>query len=106
MKERSRNERKAQFFETINAFGSLLMRTSSTQESAWCAAKHAVGKLGYIDCIIYLINGDGELYQCAAYGNKSPTAQDVLNPIRLKIGEGICRPVSYTHLTLPTNREV
>ncbi|WP_051554630.1 PAS domain S-box protein [Maribacter antarcticus] len=96
MRERSRNERKAHFLETINAFGSILMRTSSTQESAWCVAKHAVGELGYIDCIIYLINDDGELYQCAAHGNKNPTAQDVLNPIKLKMGEGICGHVALT----------
>jgi len=52
--------------------------------------------LGYIDCIIYLINDDGELYQCAAHGNKNPTAQDVLNPIKLKMGEGICGHVALT----------
>ena len=96
MRERFRNERKAHFLETINAFGSILMRTSSTQESVWCVAKHAVGELGYIDCIIYLINDDGELFQCAAHGNKNPTAQYVLNPIKLKIGEGICGHVALT----------
>jgi PAS domain S-box-containing protein len=96
MRERSRNKRKAHFLETINAFGSILMRTSSTQEAAWCVAKHAVGELGYIDCIIYLTNDDGELYQCAAHGNKNPSAQDVLNPIKLKMGEGICGHVALT----------
>jgi PAS domain S-box-containing protein len=96
MKEMSRNERKAHFLETINAFGSIIMRKSTAQESAWCVAKHAVGELGYIDCIIYLINDDGELYQCAAHGNKNPTAQDVLNPIKLKMGEGVCGHVALT----------
>jgi PAS domain S-box-containing protein len=96
MRERSRNERKAHFLATINAFGSILMRTSSTQESAWCVAKHAVGELGYIDCVIYLINDHGELYQCAAHGNKNPIAQNVLNPIKLKMGQGICGNVALT----------
>jgi PAS domain S-box-containing protein len=96
MKERSQNERNADFLETINAFGSILMSTSSTQESAWSVAKHAVGKLGYIDCIIYMINDDGELFQCAAHGNKNPTAQDVLHPIKLKMGQGICGHVALT----------
>ena len=96
MKERSQNEKKTQFLETINAFGSILMSSNSTQESAWNVTKHAVGKLGYIDCIIYMINDDGELFQCAAHGNKSPTAQDILNPITLKMGQGICGHVALT----------
>jgi PAS domain S-box-containing protein len=96
MRETSRNKRNAHFLETINAFSSLLMRTGSTQESAWCVTKHAVGVLGYADCIIYLINEDGELFQCAAHGNKNPIAQDLLNPIKLQMGEGICGHVALT----------
>ncbi len=96
MRDRSENERKAHLLETINAFGSILMRASSVHESAWSVAKHAVAKLGYIDCIIYLINDEGELYQCAAHGSKNPTAQDIKNPIKLKIGEGICGHVALT----------
>tara|TARA_B110001469_G_scaffold112552_1_gene115406 strand:+ start:476 stop:2725 length:2250 start_codon:yes stop_codon:yes gene_type:complete len=96
MREKSQNNRKAHFLSTINTFGSMLMRTSSTQESVWCVAKYAVGQLGYINCIIYLINDDGELLQCATHGNKNSTAQDVLNPIKLKIGEGICGHVALT----------
>ena len=99
MKERTRNKRKEHFLETINAFGSILMHTSSTQESAWSVAKQAIGELGYIDCIIYLINNDKELFQYAAHGNKNPTAQDVLNPLKLKIGEGICGHVALTGLS-------
>ncbi|AFU70581.1 two-component histidine kinase sensor with PAS and GAF domains [Psychroflexus torquis ATCC 700755] len=96
MRERLQSERKAHFLETINTFGSLLMKTSTTQESVWCVTKHAVGELGYIDCIIYLFNDDGVLFQCAAHGNKNPIAQDVLNPIKLKMGEGICGHVALT----------
>ena len=89
MRERTPTERNAHFSETINAFGSILMQASIIQESIWSVTKHAVGKLGYIDCIIYLINDDdGELYQYAAHGNKNPTAQDIHNPIKLKMGEG------------------
>jgi len=96
MRERSRNDRKEYFWETINAFGSILMSTSSKHESAWYVAKHAVGKLGYDDCIIYFINDDDELFQCAAHGNKSPIVQDILNPIKLNMGEGICGHVALT----------
>jgi PAS domain S-box-containing protein len=72
------------------------MHATSVKDSVWSVAKHAVGKLGYTDCIIYLINDDGELYQCAAHGNKNPTAQEIQNPIKLKMGEGICGHVALT----------
>ncbi len=90
------NKRKLNFLETINTLGPILIRASSVQESTWSVAKNAVEKLGYIYCIIYLINDDGELYQCAAHGNEKPIAQDIQNPIKLNIGEGICGHVALT----------
>jgi PAS domain S-box-containing protein len=96
MRERSPNEKNEHFSETINALGSILMRTSSTQESAWCVAKHAIGELGYINCIIYLFNDDRKLFQCATHGNKNHDTQDVLNPIPLKRGEGLIENVART----------
>jgi PAS domain S-box-containing protein len=99
MRERSQNEGKVDFLETIDRFGSMLMSPCSTEESAWSAVKDAVGDLGYIDCIIYLVNNEGELFQCAAHGNKNPTGQDVLNPIKLKMGQGICGHVALTGIS-------
>ena len=96
MRGKSRNERTAHYLETINSLGSLLMRTDSAHEAAWIVAKHAVGELGYIDCIIYLINDDKELVQIAAHGNKNSSSRHIVNPIKLKIGEGICGHVALT----------
>ena len=96
MRGKSRNERTAHYLETINSLGSLLMRTDSAHEAAWIVAKHAVGELGYIDCIIYLMNDDKELVQIAAHGNKNPSSRHIVNPIKLKIGEGICGHVALT----------
>ena len=66
------------------------MRVNTGEQAAWTVAKHAVAKLGYEDCVVYLINDDGVLYQCAAHGAKNPIAHDIDNPITLKMGEGIC----------------
>ena len=96
MRGKSRNERTAHYLETINSLGSLLMRTDSAHEAAWIVAKHAVGELGYIDCIIYLMNDDKELVQIAAHGNKNSSSRHIVNPIKLKIGEGICGHVALT----------
>lgn len=66
------------------------------QESAWAVTKYAIGKLDYVDCIVYLINDKGELYQCAAHGNKNPNDQFIQSPIKLEIGEGISGNVALT----------
>jgi two-component sensor histidine kinase/putative methionine-R-sulfoxide reductase with GAF domain len=65
-------------------------------QAVWAVAKHAIAKLGYVDCVIYLLNDQGELYQCAAFGPKNPLAFDINNPIKLKVGEGICGHVAKT----------
>ena len=96
MREKSQNERNSYLLEKINAFGSILMHTTSVEDSVWAVTENVIENLGYTDCIIYLINDDGELYQCAAHGNKNPTAQEIQNPIKLKMGEGICGHVALT----------
>jgi len=61
-------------------------------------AKHAISKLGYEDCVIYLLddNEDRRLHQVAAFGPKNPKGQDIQNPITIGIGEGISGHVAKT----------
>ncbi len=82
----------------INSFASRLLRVTTVNEAAWAVAKHTVGRLGYVDCIVYLVNDEGELFQSAAHGNKNPTAFDIEKPIILKFGEGICGHVALTKI--------
>lgn len=89
-------QRKAHFLEVINAFSSRLLYVNTVDEAVWAVAKHAIAKLGFIDCIVYLIDEEGYLVQRAAHGPKNPVDFDIENPIRLKIGEGICGHVAFT----------
>ena len=68
------------------------MTLKTVDEILWCIANHAIAKLNYEDCVVYLKIGD-ELIQKAAYGPKNPYGFDIVNPIALKKDEGICGAV-------------
>lgn len=73
------------------------MHINTVEDAVWAIAKHAVARLGYEDCVVYLLDKSShELIQSAAHGPKNPIDFDIENPIRLKIGEGICGFVAKT----------
>lgn len=83
--------RKARYLEAINAFAHRLLRVNTVEDAVWAVAKYAVAKLGFVDCIVYLVNEkNNTLYQVAAHGPKNPIAFDINNPITLRVGEGVC----------------
>jgi len=86
---------KAYYLEVINSFASKLLLLTTVDEVLWAVAKHAVAQLHFSDCIIYFIDENNEyLIQRAAHGLKNPKDLDIENPIRIKIGEGICGHVA------------
>ena len=89
--------RKAYYLEVINAFASQLLQASTADEVVWMVAKHAIARLGFTDCIVYLWDDEQKaLVQRAAHGPKNPIAFDINTPIKLKLGEGICGHVAKT----------
>jgi len=90
-------QRKAFYLEVISSFAAKLLGANSSDDIAWLVAKHAVGKLGYVDCIVYLLDEKkSRLYQRAAHGPKNPVAFDIENPIVIKMGKGIVGSVAKT----------
>lgn len=89
----------AHYLEVINFFASELLKTRTVDEIVWSVAKHAIAKLGFVDCVIYLFDEDGEfLIQRAAHGPKNPVDYSIINPIKLKVGQGVCGNVALTGL--------
>lgn len=83
-------QKKEHYLEVINQFAITLLNSKSTDEIVWTVAKNAIAKLGYVDCVVYLLDDNGEyLIQRAAHGAKNPIDLDILNPIKIKMGEGI-----------------
>jgi serine phosphatase RsbU (regulator of sigma subunit) len=83
-------QKKERYLEVIYKFATALLEAQSIDEVVWTVAKNAIAQLGYVDCVIYLTDDDGKyLIQRAAHGPKNPIALDIMNPIRLKFGEGV-----------------
>lgn len=90
-------KKKEHYLEVINQFATSLLKAKSIDDVAWTVAKNAIAQLGYEDCVIYLKDENSDyLIQCAAHGPKNPIALDILNPIKIKIGEGIVGHVAKT----------
>ncbi|MFN8344161.1 MAG: ATP-binding protein [Spirosomataceae bacterium] len=83
--------------ETVNYFATSLYGKNTVDEILWDVAKNCVSRLGFVDCVIYLVNDEQTaLVQKAAYGNKNPEAYSIFNPIEIPLGEGIVGSVAGT----------
>jgi serine phosphatase RsbU (regulator of sigma subunit) len=90
-------DKKSRYLRVINSFAVHLMSCKTVEEVYWSVAKDAIAELGYEDCVIYTFDEDrAYLVQRAAHGPKNPVAMDILNPIKLKPGQGIVGHVAMT----------
>jgi signal transduction histidine kinase len=87
--------RKTRYLEVIHEFALSQVGLDSLEDIVWNVAKTAIAELGFVDCVIYLLDEQGEtLIQKAAHGPKNPVAQDILNPITIPVGKGIVGSVA------------
>ena len=90
-------KRKAYFLEVVNDFSSRLLHVNTVDGAVWAITKYAVSRLSYADCVVYLVDSSGEfLIQKAAYGPKNEGDFDIKNPLKLRVGQGICGHVAIT----------
>ncbi|WP_229320809.1 ATP-binding protein [Larkinella knui] len=83
--------------ETIHYFATSLYGKNTVDEILWDVAKNCIARLGFVDCVIYLLNEEGTaLVQKAAYGNKNPEAYSILNPLVIPLDKGIVGSVART----------
>ncbi|HEU4470910.1 MAG TPA: two-component regulator propeller domain-containing protein [Flavisolibacter sp.] len=63
----------------------------------WDIARNCISRMGFEDCVIYLLDEKrGMLIQKAAYGAKSPALFEIANPIEIPLGQGITGYVAQT----------
>lgn len=83
--------------QAVGQFSQSLFLLHTVDEVVWDLAKNCISKLGFEDCVIYLLNEEGtELIQKAAYGPKNPIDLDIYNPITIAVGKGIVGTVAAT----------
>ncbi|WP_437395999.1 histidine kinase [Flagellimonas lutimaris] len=85
------------------------MGKENEEDILWDVAKNCISKLGFVDCVIYLVDdNENILVQKAAYGPKSPKDRTLYNPVKITVGEGITGSVAKTgkaELVLDTSKD-
>jgi len=92
-------------------FVSHVNKIDSIEEAAWHIVHHTIQSLNFEDCVIYLLDDSkNTLTQFAAYGPKNPNHRKIINPIELKIGQGVvgiaaaeCRTIKIVDTRLEAN---
>lgn len=85
-------------YEEILIYFITSIHNKNTEETIlWDLAKNCISKLGFIDCVIYLIDNQKRvLTQMAAYGPKNPKDYEIYKPVTISLGEGITGSVAQT----------
>ena len=68
--------------KTLNTFAVDVITLPNEDELFWYVAKNVVGRLQFLDCVIYKADeAETELTQVAALGAKNPYDREILNPL-------------------------
>lgn len=86
-----------QFEDVLIYFSKSILGKENEEDLLWDLAKNCIAKLGFVDCVIYIINRhQNVLEQKAAYGPKSPKDKNLYNPVTISLGHGITGTVAVT----------
>ena len=85
------------YLEVLHEFTMRQASLRSVDDICWNIAKTAIGELGFVDCVVYLMDETrSHLIQRAAHGDKNPVEREILDPITIPVGEGIVGSVAAT----------
>lgn len=74
----------------LHEFAVSLIQISSADDLAWYVAKEVVGRMGFLDCVLYSVDEDRQvLIQQAAIGDKNPSGRTIANKLEIPIGVGV-----------------
>ncbi|NQW11818.1 MAG: GAF domain-containing sensor histidine kinase [Alphaproteobacteria bacterium] len=89
--------REGPYLRILNEFSIRLIGIPSQSDLLWYVAREVVGKFGFVDCVIYLLDEDRRvLRQEAAIGEKNPYGDTIENVLEIPIGQGITGHVAQT----------
>jgi putative methionine-R-sulfoxide reductase with GAF domain len=89
------------YLRAINQFALSLIDITNEDDLVWHVASEVVGKLDFVDCVIYLLDKERNmLVQSAAIGQKSPEKHVILNKLEIPVGTAITGTVAETRKPL------
>jgi len=84
-------------FRAISDFALRLLAIPTERELVWYVAREVVGRMGFDDCVIYLVDAEKNLLrQVAAIGAKNPQAEEIVNALEIPLGKGITGHVAQS----------
>ena len=91
-------QRRVRYLGILKDFAeTMLGHRGDVGEALWQVTQQAIARLELEDCVIYLLDEEqGDLVQVAAFGPKNPQGREILNPIRIPLGQGIVGSVAAT----------
>jgi diguanylate cyclase (GGDEF)-like protein/PAS domain S-box-containing protein len=90
-------KQKSEQLDIIQDLAILLLQRTSLEDVLWLVARSTIARLGFEDCVIYLLDDSGKnLVQKAAFGPKNPYGKVILDPIVIPVGQGIVGSVALT----------
>jgi len=97
---RNRQQKREEAENAITYFANSEYTNSSPEEILWDLARNCISRLGFVDCVIYLVDEEHHvLVQKAALGEKTPDEKTILNPLEIPVGKGIVGSVAATGKT-------
>lgn len=85
-------------------FAANLIALNNEEDLLWYVAESVVGRLGYLDCVIYRLDpANNMLTQAAAIGEKTPFRRQIRNALRIPFGNGITGAVAAAREPLLIN---
>lgn len=91
-------KREKKTLAVINEFAISLISIANHSDLAWYVARQVVGRLGFVDCVFYLLDPERNvLRQIAAIGDKiDDKAHGIVNLLEIPLGDGVTGHVAET----------
>lgn len=81
----------------LNQFSIDMVDLTDKSQLYWHVAREVVSKLGFVDCVLYELDIENDvLIQKAAYGDKNPEEEEIVNLLTIPLGKGVTGTVALT----------
>ena len=88
---------RTKFSDVLMYYSESLLDINDEEAILWDLAKNCIAKLGFVDCVVYLLNdAQNVMIQKAAYGPKNPKNLEIHAPVDRPLGTGIVGHVAQT----------
>ncbi|MEN1786427.1 MAG: GAF domain-containing protein [Bacteroidota bacterium] len=85
------------FSDVLTYYCESLLGIENEEEVLWDLAKNCISKLGFVDCVVYLLDDKRNvMIQKAAYGPKNPKNLEIFQPVERPLGFGIVGHVAQS----------